>query len=46
MGDYTQVNLRDVEDWRAKHGFGEHQEARFPREALGLEASGAGRTCG
>ena len=42
MPDYTRVNLRDVEDQAAKHGFGDHQEARFPREALGLEASGVG----
>ena len=42
MGDYTKVNLRDVEDMAAKHGFGEQQEARFPREALGLDGSGVG----
>ena len=42
MGDYTKVNLRDVEDMAAKHGLGEHQEARFPREALDLDASGVG----
>jgi mannose-6-phosphate isomerase-like protein (cupin superfamily) len=42
MADYTRVNLRDVDDMAAKHGFGEQQEARFPREALGLDASGVG----
>ena len=40
MGDYTRVNLRDVEDSAAQHGIGELQEARFPREPLGLAASG------
>jgi mannose-6-phosphate isomerase-like protein (cupin superfamily) len=42
MGDYTRVNLRDVEDSAAKHGLGDLQEARFPREDLGLETSGVG----
>lgn len=42
MADYTKVNLRDVEDMAAKHGLSEQQEARFPRGALGLEASGVG----
>ena len=42
MTDYTKVSLRDVEDQAAKHGFGDRQEARFPRDALGLEASGVG----
>lgn len=39
MADYTRVNLNEVEDLAARHGFGDRQEARFPREALGLEAS-------
>ena len=42
MTDYTRVNLDDVEDMAAKHGFGEQQEARFPREEVGLEASALG----
>lgn len=42
MTDYTRVNLGAVEDMAAKHGFSEHQEARFPREDLGLEASALG----
>jgi mannose-6-phosphate isomerase-like protein (cupin superfamily) len=37
---YTIKNLRDVEDAAAKHGFGDLQEARFPREDLGSEAIG------
>jgi mannose-6-phosphate isomerase-like protein (cupin superfamily) len=37
---YTIKNLRDVEDAAAKHGFGELQEARFPREDLESETIG------
>lgn len=39
MTDYTRVSLDDVDDSAAQHGLGERQEARFPRESLGLEAS-------
>jgi mannose-6-phosphate isomerase-like protein (cupin superfamily) len=39
MTDYTRVKLDAVEDQAAKHGLGELQEARFPREDLGLEES-------
>ena len=42
MTDYTLVNLRDVDDVAQKHGVGEYQEARFPRENLGLEDSAVG----
>lgn len=42
MTDYTRVNLQAVEDQAAKHGLGELQEARFPREDLGLETTGVG----
>ena len=37
---YTIKNLRDVEDSAAKYGFGDLQEARFPREDLESEAIG------
>jgi len=37
---YTKTNLRQVEDSAAKHGVGESQEARFPREELGAEQTG------
>jgi mannose-6-phosphate isomerase-like protein (cupin superfamily) len=37
---YTKKNLRDVEDVAAKHGYSEHQEARFAR--ADLEASDTG----
>ena len=37
---YDKVNLGDVTDQAAEHGFGELQEARFPREDVGTEASG------
>jgi mannose-6-phosphate isomerase-like protein (cupin superfamily) len=37
---YTITNLRAVEDMAAKHGFGETQEARFPRTDLGAEQTG------
>lgn len=37
---HAKVNLREVEDQAARHGFGEVQEARFPRADLGLERTG------
>jgi mannose-6-phosphate isomerase-like protein (cupin superfamily) len=37
---YTKVNLRQVEDMAVKHGFADHQEARFPRTDLGAEQTG------
>jgi uncharacterized cupin superfamily protein len=37
---YTIRNLREVEDLAAKHGFGEVQEARFPRDELDAERTG------
>ena len=37
---YDKVNLSDVTDSAAEHGFGELQEARFPREAVGTETTG------
>ena len=37
---WTKQNLNEVEDSAAKHGVGESQEARFPREALGAEQTG------
>ena len=37
---YDKVNLGDVTDQAAEHGFGELQEARFPRGEVGLAASG------
>ena len=37
---YAKINLRDVEDSAAKHGVGETQEARFPREQLGAQQAG------
>jgi mannose-6-phosphate isomerase-like protein (cupin superfamily) len=40
MTDYSIKNLRDVEDMAVKHGFAEHQEARFAREDLGAETTG------
>jgi uncharacterized cupin superfamily protein len=36
MGDYTKMNLDEAEDMAAKHGLGDFQEARMPREPLGL----------
>lgn len=40
MGEYTVLNLEDVEDSAPQFGMGESLEARFAREALGLERSG------
>ena len=37
---YTLKNLREVEDSAAKHGLSEHQEARFPRDELGVQELG------
>jgi mannose-6-phosphate isomerase-like protein (cupin superfamily) len=37
---YTIRNIEDVEDSAAKFGFGELQEARFPRGALEAETTG------
>src|SRR5215207_9874695 len=37
---YDKVNLGEVTDAAAEHGLGELQEARFPREVVGTEASG------
>ena len=37
---YAKTNLRDVEDLAVKHGFSEHQEARFPRTELDATATG------
>lgn len=40
MSRYAIVNLRDLEDFAASHGFSETQEARFAREQLGCEQVG------
>lgn len=40
MGDFTKVNLDDVDDAAIKGGFSEVQEARFPRRDLGAEQTG------
>jgi mannose-6-phosphate isomerase-like protein (cupin superfamily) len=37
---WTIRNLREVEDLAARHGFGEAQEARFPRGDLEAESTG------
>ena len=37
---WTRVNIRDVEDQAVKHGYGDTQEARFPRRDLGAERTG------
>jgi quercetin dioxygenase-like cupin family protein len=37
---YTIRNLREVEDLAAKHGFGDVQEARFPRTDLEARSTG------
>jgi mannose-6-phosphate isomerase-like protein (cupin superfamily) len=41
MTDYTRVNLDEVENVAAKHGITQ-QEARFPREDLGLQGTAFG----
>jgi mannose-6-phosphate isomerase-like protein (cupin superfamily) len=38
---YAKKNLREVEDSAVKHGISEMQEARFPRQILGMEQTGA-----
>jgi mannose-6-phosphate isomerase-like protein (cupin superfamily) len=44
MGDvpasYSIVNLNEAEDFAAKYGYSEQQEARFPAEALDAEQTG------
>ena len=40
MAAYTLVNLKDVEDQAPKFGYAPNLEARFARQALGLEKSG------
>ncbi len=40
MSDYTIKNLRDMKDYAAEHGFGEHQEARSGRAELEAERTG------
>jgi uncharacterized cupin superfamily protein len=40
MPEYTIVNLKEVEDQAPKFGLSPSLEARFAREALGLERSG------
>jgi len=40
MGDYTVVNLKEVEDQAPGFGLSPSLEARFAREALGLQKSG------
>lgn len=37
---YAKRNLRDIDDQAVKHGFSDHQEARFPRTELGTAATG------
>lgn len=37
---YTIFNLREAENMAEKHGFGDRQEARFPRRDLEAEATG------
>lgn len=42
MSHFTKVNLGEVEDSAPKFGYGEVQEARFPGDSLGAEATGVG----
>lgn len=37
---YAKRNLRELEDQAVKHGFSDHQEARFARTELGATATG------
>lgn len=37
---HTKTNLRDSEGQAVKHGFSDHQEARFPRNELDAAATG------
>ncbi|ADB53839.1 cupin domain-containing protein [Conexibacter woesei] len=39
---HTRINLGDVEDSAAAHGFGAHQESRFATRDLGAERTGVG----
>ena len=40
MSDYTITNLDDVEDIAASHGVADAGVIRFPREAVGAQATG------
>ena len=40
MADYTKINLKNIEDAAAKHGYGDHHKAHFASKPLGLEKSG------
>ena len=40
MGDYTRVNLKEVEDQALKFGLSPALESRFAREALNLKDAG------
>ena len=40
MGDYTVVNLMEVEDQAPKFGYAPQLESRFARKPLGLDSSG------
>ena len=40
MGDYTKINLKDVDDAAVGFGLSPNLEARFARRPLGLEKSG------
>ena len=40
MGDYTVVNMNDVDDMAARHGLSPGLQSRFARVPLGLEKSG------
>lgn len=37
---FAKTNLRELEDQAARYGYGEVQEARFPRAELGMEETG------
>ncbi len=37
---YAKRNIREIEDSALSHGFSDHQEARFARNALGAEQTG------
>lgn len=39
---FTRINIDELEDLAAKHGFSDFQEARFPNRALGTEQTGLG----
>jgi mannose-6-phosphate isomerase-like protein (cupin superfamily) len=40
LSKHTIFNLREAEDLAAKHGFGDHQEARFAYSDLDAESTG------